>query len=258
MTDEEDFNEVVKALKGYIESGEKRGYPSYWHADEKFQCPMEVFATQDWANELNKQGYAIDGIETNPNDPPDCIADMDGERIGVEVTELTVDEKERKRYIKAKDEAEINIFLASGQVYDDKTKERLEEASRNQLKVRVPNTADWPFDKFRERLAGIVQKKEGKIRKQEEKGELISLDKIFLLIVTDEPNLWGELLKEYLNRIKLPRPQYFAAIYIMMSYMPSGGDSGLRRVFNPDLNEYEEVRPNLGRGHHPVFEVCLS
>ena len=36
MTDEEDFNEVVKALKGYIESGEKRGYPSYWHADEKF------------------------------------------------------------------------------------------------------------------------------------------------------------------------------------------------------------------------------
>ena len=72
-----------------------------------------------------------------------------------------------------------------------------------------------------------MQKKEGKIRKQEEKGELISLDKIFLLIVTEcyFQNLWGELLKEYLNRIKLPRPQYFAAIYIMMSYMPSGGDS---------------------------------
>lgn len=261
MTDEEDFNkEVVEALKVYIESGEKRGYPSYWHTDEKFQHSMEISATQAWANELNKQGYAIYGIETNPNDPPDCIAEMNGERIGVEVTELTVDEKERKKYVKAKDEAKINVFLAPGQVDDDKMKKRLEEANRNRPKVRVPNTADWPFDKFRERLAGIVQKKEGKIRKQEEKGELISLDKIFLLIVTDEPNLWGERLDEYLNRIKLPRPQYFVAIYIMMSYMPSDGDSGLRRVFNPDLNqyEYEEVRPNLGRGHHPVFEVCLS
>ena len=131
---------------------------------------MEVFATQAWANELNKQGYAIDGIETNPNDPPDCIADMDGERIGVEVTELTVDEKERKRYIKAKDEAEINIFLASGQVYDDKTKERLEEASRNQLKVRVPNTADWPFDKFRERLRRDRAEKGGENTKTGGKG----------------------------------------------------------------------------------------
>ncbi len=262
MTDEKGLNEeAVEALKAFIKSQEERGYPSFWHANKESQQPMEISATQAWANELNKQGYAIDGIETNPDDPPDCVAEMDGERIGIEVTELTVDEKERKKYVEAKDESVTTTFLAPGQVYDDKTKERLEEANRNRPKVRVPNPADWPFDKFREKLAKIVQKKDKKMRKQKENDQLISLGKNFLLIVTDEPNLGEERLDEYLKKIKLSRPQYFDAIYVMYSYVPNNdAHSGLRRVFNSDLNcfEYEEVGPNHGEGHYPVFEVCLS
>ncbi len=261
MTDEKALNkEGAEALEEFIKSQEGRGYPSFWHADKESQHSMEVSATQEWANELNKQDHSIHGIKTNPDDPPDCLAEMDGERIGVEVTELTVDEKERKKYVKARDESVSTIFLAPGQVYDDKTKERLEEASRNRPKVSVPNTAEWPFDKFRERLAGIVQKKDEKMRKKEEKSGLPSLDKNFLLIVTDEQNLWEKRLDEYLKKIKLPRPQYFTAIYIMMSHMPSDGDSGLRRGRNPDSNrfDYKEVHPNLGEGHFPVFEVYLS
>ena len=261
MTDEKALNkEGAEALEEFIKSQEGRGYPSFWHADKESQHSMEVSATQEWANELNKQDHSIHGIKTNPDDPPDCLAEMDGERIGVEVTELTVDEKERKKYVKAKDESKINIFLAPGQVDDDKTKEHLEEASRNRPKARVPNTVDWPFDKFRNKLVDIVQEKDKKMREQKEKGELISLDKYFLLIVTDEQNLWKGRLEEYLHRIKLPRPQYFDAIYIMMSYMPNDGDSGLRRVRNSNLKrfDYEEARPNLGQGHYPVFEVYLS
>ena len=166
-------------------------------------------------------------------------AEMDGERIGVEVTELTVDEKERKKYVKARGESVSTIFRAPGQVYDDKIRERSEEANQNRPKVRVPNTADWPFDKFLEKLGKIVQKKVGKMRKKGEEGALISLDKYFLLVVTGEQNLGEKRLDEYLNKIKLPRPQYFDAIYVIGDYVPNGGDSGLRRVFNPDLNQYE-------------------
>lgn len=266
MTDERYLNqEAAEALRSFLESARKRVYPSGWHADGEFQQPMEISATQVWANELNKQGHSICRIEpnlkdSNPNDPPDCIAEMDGERIGVEVTELTVNEKERKKYVKARGESVSTIFRAPGQVYDDKIRERSEEANQNRPKVRVPNTADWPFDKFLEKLGKIVQKKVGKMRKKGEEGALISLDKYFLLVVTGEQNLGEERLDEYLNKIKLPRPQYFDAIYVIGDYVPNGGDSGLRRVFNPDLNQYEykEMGPNLGGGHYPVFEVCLS
>ena len=67
-------------------------------------------------------------------------------------------------------------------------------------------------------------------------GELISLDKNFLLIVTDEQNLWEERLNEYLNKIKLSKPKFFDAVYVMMGYVPTDDNNG----------------------HNPVFEVGLS
>ncbi len=260
MTDEKYPREMVEALRSSIESEEQRGYPSSWHADEGSQQLMEISTTQDWANELNKQGHSIDGIDTNPNDPPDCIAEMDRERIGVEVTELTGDEKERKEYVKAKEESATIIFRAPGQVSDDKPEAHVEETNRNRPKESVPHTADWPFGKFRKKLIEIVQKKDEKMQKKKGKDELVSLDKNFLLIVTSERNLGEERLEEYLNAIELPRPRYFDAIYVMGDYVSKDGDSGFRRVWNSHLKcyDYEEVGPNLGQGYHPVFEVRLA
>ena len=100
----------------------------------------------------------------------------------------------------------------------------------------VPNMAEWPQDKFNDKLTEIVQNKDEKIENKYNGGELISLDKYFLLIVTDEQNLWEERLNDYLNKINLSKPKFFDAVYVMMGYVPTDDNNG----------------------HNPVFEVGLS
>ena len=58
------------------------------HRDD--QDLYEVSNTQDWAKEMNKRGHSIPipEIKANPNDPPDVFAEMDGNRIAIEVTRL--------------------------------------------------------------------------------------------------------------------------------------------------------------------------
>ena len=51
---------------------------------------MEVDAVREWAEVMNDRGWQIDihTVRKNPCEPPDCLAEMDGNTIGVEVTEL--------------------------------------------------------------------------------------------------------------------------------------------------------------------------
>ena len=145
--------------------------------------------TQDWANEMHRRDPSIQicEIRSNPNDPPDCFADMNGKRVAVEVSKLVGEHREE----------------------------------------------DWPLEKFKENLREKVKKKDGIT------GRESSLHKQFLLIpVGTEIHLGESVLKEYLKKIKLPRPKNFDAVYVM-------GAQVVR-----DAGE--------GRHYHPVFEVCLS
>ncbi len=165
--------------------------------------------TQDWANEMHRRDPSIQicEIRSNPNDPPDCFAKMNGKCVAVEVGKLVGEHRD----------------------------------------------ADWPLEKFKESLQQMV--------KQKDTGRDRSLHKQFLLIPVGTETLLGEsVLKEYLKKIKVPRPNSFDAVYVMGSHVPNDGDSGLRRVSRPDSNcyKYDEVGPNLAEGHYPVFEVCLS
>ena len=224
---------LLEEIRKISTSEQKRGYPSYWHADRDSQISMEITAVQDWACEMNLRGHSIHEIEENVNDPPDCLAIMGGIMIGVEVTQLTIDESERKKYVQAKGNSTINTLGVRGLNQDSEIEEK---AMQKLIEHPVPNMVEWPQDKFNDKLTEIVQSKDEKIENKYNRGELISLDKYFLLIVTDEQNLWEERLNEYLNKIKLSKPKFFDAVYVMMGYVPTDDNNG----------------------HNPVFEVGMS
>ena len=87
MTDDE---RIIAGLKRIVKSKESRGYAPFWHAGNKDQAHMEVDAVREWAEVMNDRGWQIDihTVRKNPCEPPDCLAEMDGNTIGVEVTEL--------------------------------------------------------------------------------------------------------------------------------------------------------------------------
>ena len=89
---------LLEAMERISDSCRKRGHATGWHAPNEFQDQMEVGATRDWAEEMNKRGWKIDihTIRKNSETYPDCVAEMDGEKIGVEVTELVDGNANRK------------------------------------------------------------------------------------------------------------------------------------------------------------------
>ncbi len=206
MTDEErelDDDELLGAVEGMEQierSKRRRGYATFWHADNKSQGYMEVDAARDWAEEMNKQGCQIDidTIQKNSEPYPDCLAEMDGEKIGVEVTELVCRE--------AIEESPEIPRLEAGPHFLDQLAEQLTSRQKQ------PFFVVWNPDAFQEYLKEIVQKKDKRVKDR-------SLSKQFLLIVTDEPWLDETTLSKYLKTIKLQPPRNFDAIYIMTSYI---------------------------------------
>ena len=209
MTDED---RIVERLKRIESMNRKRGHATCWHAENKFQGPMEVFAARCWAEEMNRRGYQINihTIRKNPETYPDCLAEMDGEKIGIEVTEL-VDED-------AIDEPPKIPPLV----------ELVEPRPHALDKLPQPMPLEWSSDKFERSLNKIVQRKDERVKDS-------SLSKQFLLIVTCEPSLDEATLSEYLKTIKLQRPQNFDGVYIMGSYVPDPDGEGHYPVFEVPL-----------------------
>ena len=88
-----------------------------------------------------------------------------------------------------------------------------------------------------------VQKKDSKMKEKYGKtGRVPSLDKQFLLLVTNELYLGKDVLADYLtneNKVTVPRPHSFDAVYVMGAV-----------VLGSETNPVETC--------YPVFEVSLS
>ena len=257
------------AMESILTANHKRKYATAWHAEGNFQRPMERYAVEQWANEMHRldPSTPISEIKSNPisNKFPDVFAKMNGKCIAIEVTEL-VDQKGIRAFQKPPRAHNLYGNYGSPPINENEGRAHQEEADQYVRDESQPpmwrEPAAWNRKQLQKHLEERVQDKEQKAQRRDERlvGEISALYKLFLLIVTAEPYLDEEALKKYLNEIKLPRPQYFHAIFLMGEHVPNDGDSGLRRVFCPDLNcyEHEEVGPNLGEGHFPVFEVSLS
>ncbi len=203
VTDGERVSEVLKRI---ADSHRKRGHATYWHAANECQGPMEVGAVMDWAEQMNKRGCQIDidTIKKNPDTYPDCIAKMDGEQIGVEVTELV-------------DGNAIRCHPENPQY------EGPEQFVRE---FQQPMPPKWSREKFEQCLSERVCRKDKGVK-------CGSLAKQFLLVVTDEPWLDQATLADYLRTIKLQPPRNFDGVYVMMSHVPNptGRGRGHHPVF---------------------------
>ena len=216
----ETLERLLETMERIENSWRKRGHAPYWHAPNEFQDQMEVGATREWASEMNKRGWKIDidSVRKNVPDPPDCAAEMRGKTIGIEVTELV-------------DRKAIALHPETP---------RFQGPEHFVKEFPQPLPPSWPREKFYERVAAIIERKDRRaaevraLRPQPSCDNLVSSE--FLLIVTDEPWLDEATLAGHLRTIKLHRPGHFDRVFLMMSYVPDGE----------------------GYGHHPVFEVPFS
>ena len=248
----------MKELEKLIESNNRRGYPGHGLRSRRYQPAVEVSAVENWANELGKQeSICICDIRKNTADFPDCIAELNGKQIGIEVTELTVSAEERKVYLNNTD----LVVYSPDRGLEVMTEESLKRDSPEWKppKSRPPNTADWSFEEFREKLTAITQKKGEKAQSRQEKSELIHLHKLFLLIVTDEPNLSKGVLNRYLPKIELPRPHCFDNVYYVMGPPEATADNAWLRTepssgMEPSMPADKTQRERC----HPVYEVAMA
>ena len=85
-------DETLDTLIEIIESRNKRGHAADRHVpshDLESRAHSERDTAKDFARAYAHQyGQEITDIRSNENDPPDCIALKDSEKIGIEITEL--------------------------------------------------------------------------------------------------------------------------------------------------------------------------
>ena len=201
-------------------SKRRRGYATGFHVPRELKSLGEVDFTRKWAEEMNRQGCQIDihTIRKNLEPYPDCLGEIDGEKIGVEVTELVCQEA-------------IEAYPEIPRLVEPGPEQFLGLLEQLASLPRPPIFVVWTLDAFQEHLNERVQEKDKRVKDS-------SLSKQFLLIVTDEPWLGEATLSKYLKATKLQQPRHFDGVYVMGSYTP-----------NP---------AGKGRGRYPVFEVLLA
>ena len=215
MSDDNDLERrehkmLLQALEQTRDRDQERGHATFWHADNATRAAMEVDAVRNWASEMNRQGQRIDirSIRKNSEAYPDCLADMSGETIGVEVTEL-VDSEAIREY------RELRKTAGPGS---------------DRLGFPGPPVPIWDLDSFHSKLDEIALKKDARVRDS-------TLAKQFLLIHTDEPWLDEETVSGYLEAFKLKRPRHFDRIYLMLSSVPKGSGNRRYPVFEVPLQD---------------------
>lgn len=208
--DEREQKALLAALQRRAEIDEQRGHATFWHADNATQPWMEVDAVRNWSTETNRRGFQIDidSIRKNSDAYPDCLAEMSGRTIGVEVTELVDSEAIREHG---------GLRGAAGSEWDP-------------WGFPGPPIPIWDLDSFRSRLDEITQKKDDRVPDS-------TLAKQFLLILTDEPWLDEETVSGYLEALKLKRPKHFDQIFLMLSPVPNGSGNRRYPVFEVPLQE---------------------
>ncbi len=197
----------------------------------------EVEKVQDWAKEMEKCGHSVSEIRPNLDDPPDVLVEIDGELVGIEVTDL-VEYPKRYQICFASAHGEVTIlewkqrqngafvFRWHGAELDtDKKAEREGHVRADPAKYK--GSVEWPLERFQMRLVEIVKTKDEKagakkarrMRKHGENALDSRLHSSFLLIFTPELYLQDHLA-EYLEKTEVRRPENLDHVFVMGDYVP--------------------------------------
>ena len=225
----------------------------YFNSVHGYKQLTERAAVEDWAKEMHRSNPSIEicKFKENPveHGTPDVFAEMNGEKIGVEVTILI-----------PKENKEPTVYFGEKQIPNEDEKKKLVEELKREASIKGQEwwrRGDWTPETLQKDLKKRVQTKNG-LMKHGKKGPDGSLSKQFLLI--DVLYLDENSLATYLDEITLPRPDNFDAVYMMGPRVSSDSPSAGRGARNPETGKYtySRVGRNLTEGYRPLFEVCLS
>jgi len=232
--------ELMQGLQELIEAQQNAGYPALEAVpDEEAKARQELSDCEDFAAELRVEfGIALCGIEKNPKQSlPDCFARIDGERVGIEVTRLTLAPQEiawQKTCLRSNIEAfcshmETDDPVRAGKIWAALAAKPFKFsavlkhiASYDQVLIEPPRP-EWPSDYFQERLQAAIRQKEDIAAQRAQEGGLEKISKLFLLIRTHEYNLTEDRVGEHLQRVEVPILRQFEAAYLILPARPKDG-----------------------------------
>ena len=174
----------------------------YWDTPRDLQDCQEVYICVEFAESLHAQDKGdIRNIRKNfdPDDPkkvfPDCLAEMDGKKIGIEVTQLREDLAPRNGYIQYK---------------------------------------EWTLEDFQEQVFKLVRDKSKKAKIEGREELLESLHKLYVVIPTDEFTLSPETIRNYLKQPLGPKPDNIDEVYMLGPYEPYNNAVIRGREYEPE------------------------
>ena len=175
--DRETLKNIQYLIRSHEAAATHRGAASLRHAPHAYQGEQEVEVCVDLGHSLYAQGQG-DLREIRKNDRgnfPDCLAELDGNLVGIEVREL-ID----------------------------------------------PNQAgtDWSIDRFAQEVENAIRVKDTKAAKNDRPAFLATLSQFILLVHTDESALKPEVIRQYIGKVRFPKPQYIDKAYVLGPYEP--------------------------------------
>lgn len=249
--------EVLEEMRRIAEKSS--AHSPYFDNIHGYQELAEVSKVEDWAKGMGRLGHSIGGIRLNldengrPDDPPDVLAEIDGELVGIEVTDLMEYVSERMMdFFCAAGVTRLTWRLRRGQVEPgsfcwhgavcDEEKRAAREKNISENPWLGEAWVTWSLESFQRRLREIVEekdkqiqvKKESRLKEQGQNALEFRLRGSFLLVFTPEIYLQDDL-EEYVEKTELPRPRNFDRVFVMGDYVAG----------QPE-------------GRHPVFEVRLT
>ena len=145
-------HEILDTLRDYVKK--QRGYADHFDWPDKDLKEREVVA-----DAFSDSRFEIQNLRIRELDPPDCEAEIDGEIVGIEVTELV-------------DQAAIETAKRMGS----------------------PPFVAWDVEKFRK---AVTERVAAKDQPHKQKGGPYS--RYFLIIHTDEPDLSREKISTFVR-----------------------------------------------------------
>lgn len=246
--------ELALAMWALLEAEQNSGYSALEAVpDDEAKAAQEFSDCRDFAAELRAEhGLPLCEIDVNPEDAlPDCVGTMDGKRVGIEVTRLTIAPQEigwQRKFLRSnievscssieKDEPERAREIRKAlEAKPFKFSRALKHIAPYEQVLLSPPWPEWPFEYFQDRLRAVIHKKVNIAAARAKEGRIEEFDKLFLLVRTHEYNLTEDRVDDYLQRVMVSDFGCFDAAYLKLPGVPMDGP---------------------GRRRYPVFRIPSS
>ena len=237
--DFEDKSVLAVYAREQLEARQNSGYDPLEAVPTDVKAAQQFSDCTDFAAELRAEhGVPLCCSAMNTEQAlPDCLGTIDGQRVGIEVTRLTITTREviqQRNNLRSNIESYCSTIerdeLARAKTIQDALKAKpfklaavLKHISPHDQVLIEPVYPEWSFDYFQNQLRAVICKKEEIAAIRAKEGALDVFAQLFLLIRTCEKNLQQDRVADYMQRIEVPALQHFDAAYLKLSGLAKDG-----------------------------------